>query len=112
MLSILVGYQKYELTLNNNTQYVGDQVYNRIITMNRPLWLHMDGSHFKLTTDCQIRLACELVATYHNEVFYNRSRDDGWMQETLRMEESAVDNMIPSNSDEDQDEYAYAEIVE
>lgn len=112
MLSILIGYQKYELPLDNNIQYIGDQIYNRIITTSRPLWLHMDGSHFKLTTDCQIHLACDLVATYHNEVLYNRTRDDGWMQETLLMEERAVDSMQHSESDDDQDEYAYAEIFE
>jgi len=64
-----------------------------------PFWLKMDGKFVMICSESSLKLACEVVTTYHNSICYNIPPDDGFSAETTRMETAARAHMEAPNSD-------------
>ena len=89
MISFMVGYEKYPVQWDKDKECLDVELYEKVKTMQKPTWLHVDGKMYKLDTDCQLKLACLLVADYHNTSFYTGVKDDGWEEETMLLEQKA-----------------------
>jgi hypothetical protein len=104
MICIAYGYEKYMQQLDPNKQMVGEEIYSFLSYFSNPLWLHMDGRFIQLTCESQIKLACNVVAEYHNMYTYNHLEDDNWHAETQYMEEQARRHMEEPDSESETEE--------
>lgn len=104
MIGLAVGFKKCLVLHDKDTEIIDEEVYQRVKTMAKPFWLHVDGKHYKLDTDDQLRLACMITADYHNVTYYTGVKDDGWEEDTLLSEQKAQAFMDePSDAEESDD---------
>ena len=67
----------------------------------QPVWIEMDGEHIRVEGEEQISLACQLACLYHNGPDCRAPPEDGWAQDTMEIEEKAMQHMLAEASDED-----------
>jgi hypothetical protein len=54
-----------------------------------PIWAQLEDEYVRLQSDCEMRLACRLASIHHNGAVSRAPLDDGWFEETARMESEA-----------------------
>jgi len=104
---ILFGQPPRQLRLYATRHYVGSDILWRLQSLanrNQPLFLQVENVRIPLARG-DLRLAAEASAAYHNEICYNVPPDDGWADETARMEHDAEQHMRDPPSDESDDEH-------
>ena len=104
-LRILFGHPPRPLRLYATRRYTWDEIHWRLQSLaNRRqlLWIQVENTVIGLGGG-DLRLAAELSAAYHNEISYNAPPDDGWADETARMQEAAEQHMRDPPSDDSDD---------
>lgn len=65
---------------------------------DQQIWLQVENEMHALAP-CELSLAAEIAASYHNQICYNVPPDDGWQEETEAMEARAEAHMLAPDSD-------------
>ena len=104
-IRILYGHPPRPLRLYSTTRYTGMSILWRLQSLcnrHQPLYMEVENTRH-LLRPCELRLAAEMAASYHNQICYNLPPDDGWADETACMEEAAEQHMHDPLSDDSDD---------
>ena len=88
--------------MTSTRRYLPDELHQHCNRVSGPFWFKVEDKYIQILTESSLKLACEAVSAYHDSICYNIPVDDGFAEETIRMEAAARAHMEAESSDEDE----------
>jgi hypothetical protein len=93
MLSLCYGHKPRPFSMSATKKYYSETLLNEAFArrnIKQTISLKVGDEIFPLCTDEEIVIASKAVASYHNQYVSSAPEDDGWEEDTNRIEQECI----------------------
>ena len=93
MISICYGHKPCPFKMSSTKKYFPDTLLNEAKARQhimQMISIKVGDKAFLLKSDSEIELACNIVASYHNQYVSTAPKDDGWEYDTNEIESVCI----------------------